>query len=102
MSPLRPRDFAARAKLLKTTDPWLDGVPCHGLAARYGYYRNNHEHRHRTPAPDDGVWTMPKAWSSFNLATGELVTAERIDVGKPPPGKSAAPVDVWVTVRTTE
>ena len=45
---------------------------------------------------------MPKPWSSFNLATGELVTAERIDVGKPPPGKSAAPVDVWVTVRTTE
>lgn len=45
---------------------------------------------------------MPKPWSSFTLATGELVTAERIDLGKPAPGKFAAPVDVWVTVRTSE
>ena len=29
---------------------------------------------------------MPKPWASFNLATGELVTAERIDIGKPAPG----------------
>lgn len=42
---------------------------------------------------------MPKRWASFNLATGELVTAERIDVGKPAPGKFTAPVDVWVTVK---
>lgn len=42
---------------------------------------------------------MPKPWASFTLETGELVTAERIDVGKPAPGKFAAPVDVWVTVR---
>jgi hypothetical protein len=44
---------------------------------------------------------MPKPWSSFNLATGELVTAERIDVGKPAPGKMAAAIDVWVTVKPT-
>ena len=41
---------------------------------------------------------MPKPWASFNLATGELVTAERIDVGKPAPGAFAAPIDIWVTV----
>lgn len=45
---------------------------------------------------------MPKRWASFNLATGELVTAERIDVGKPEPGKFAAPVSVWVTLKTDE
>jgi len=39
---------------------------------------------------------MPKPWSSFNLTTGELVTAERIDIGRPAPGKFAAPVDIWV------
>lgn len=42
---------------------------------------------------------MPKPWISFNLETGELVTAERIDVGKPAPGKFVAPVDIWVTVK---
>jgi len=43
---------------------------------------------------------MPKPWSSFNLATGELVTAERIDIGKPAPGRFAAAVDVWVTPKS--
>ncbi len=42
---------------------------------------------------------MPKPWASFNLASGELVTAERIDVEKPAPGKFAATVNVWVTVK---
>lgn len=40
---------------------------------------------------------MPKPWASFNLQTGELVTAERVDVGKPAPGKFVAPVEIWVT-----
>jgi hypothetical protein len=40
---------------------------------------------------------MPKPWASFNLTTGELVTADRVDVGKPAPGKFAVPVSVWVT-----
>jgi hypothetical protein len=40
---------------------------------------------------------MPKLWTAFNLETGELVTAERIEVGKPAPGKFVAPVDIWVT-----
>jgi hypothetical protein len=44
---------------------------------------------------------MPKPWSSFNLESGVLVTAERIDVGKPAPGKFIPPVDVWVTLRDT-
>ena len=42
---------------------------------------------------------MPKPWASFTLETGELVTAERIYVGKPAPGKFVAPVSVWVTVK---
>lgn len=42
---------------------------------------------------------MPKPWASFTLANGELVTAERIDVGKPGPGKFVAPVDVWVSLK---
>jgi hypothetical protein len=42
---------------------------------------------------------MPKPWASFNLDTGERVVAERIDVGKPAPGKFAAPVDVWVKLK---
>jgi hypothetical protein len=42
---------------------------------------------------------MPKPWASFNLATGELVTADRVEVGKPAPGKVVVPVSVWVTVK---
>ncbi len=42
---------------------------------------------------------MPKPWATFNLESGLRVTAERIDVGKPAPGKFSTPVDVWVTVK---
>ena len=45
---------------------------------------------------------MPKPWASFNLTSGELVTAERIHVGKPAPGKFIAPIEVWVTVKPAE
>jgi hypothetical protein len=40
---------------------------------------------------------MPKPWASFNLESGELVTADRVHVGKPAPGKFVAPVEVWAT-----
>ena len=40
---------------------------------------------------------MPKPWASFTLQSGELVTADRVDVGKPAPGKFVVPVAVWVT-----
>lgn len=40
---------------------------------------------------------MPKPWVSLHLATGEMVTADRVSVGKPAPGKSISPVEVWVT-----
>ncbi len=40
---------------------------------------------------------MPKPWASFTLESGELVTADRVDVGKPAPGKVVVPVSVWVT-----
>jgi hypothetical protein len=43
---------------------------------------------------------MPRPFSTFNLASGELVTAERIDVGKPAPGKFIAPVNIWVRPKT--
>jgi hypothetical protein len=39
---------------------------------------------------------MPRPFATFNLESGELVTAERIDVAKPSPGKFIAPVSVWV------
>jgi len=45
---------------------------------------------------------MPRPWASFTLATGELVTAERIDVGKPAPGRFAATVEVWVTLKPAD
>jgi hypothetical protein len=41
---------------------------------------------------------MPKPWASFTLENGKLVSAERIDVGKPAPGKFIAPVAVWVSL----
>lgn len=40
---------------------------------------------------------MPKPWASFNLETGELVKADRVEVGTPAPGKVVTPVFVWVT-----
>ena len=40
---------------------------------------------------------MPKPWASFNLETGELVKADRVDIGKPALGKVVVPVSVWVT-----
>lgn len=40
---------------------------------------------------------IPKPWASFNLSTGELVTAERVDVVKPAPGKFLASIAIWVT-----
>ena len=42
---------------------------------------------------------MPKPWVSFTLESGELVTAERIDVGKPAPDKFTAPISISVTVK---
>ena len=43
---------------------------------------------------------MPKPWVSLNLESGELVTADRVVVGKPAPGKFITPVEVWVTPKT--
>jgi len=43
---------------------------------------------------------MPKPWVTFHLETGEQVTTDRVDVGKPPPGKFISPVEVWVTPKS--
>lgn len=40
---------------------------------------------------------MPKPWVTFHLENGEQVTADRVHVGKPAPGKFVSPVEVWVT-----
>jgi hypothetical protein len=45
---------------------------------------------------------MPKPWATFNLESGERVTAERVAVGKPAPGKFAVPVEVWVTPKSQD
>ena len=45
---------------------------------------------------------MPKPWITFNLQNGEQVTAERIEVGKPAPGKFIAPVEIWVTAKAQD
>lgn len=37
---------------------------------------------------------MPKPGAVFNLETGESVTADRVHVRKPAPGKFVAPVEV--------
>ena len=42
---------------------------------------------------------MPKPWASFTLESGQLATADRVEVCKPAPGKFAVPVSVWVTVK---
>ena len=43
---------------------------------------------------------MPRPGSTFVLASGAQVTAQRVEVGKPAPGKFVAPVAVWVTLKT--
>jgi len=45
---------------------------------------------------------MPRAGAAFVLESGERVTAQRVDVGKPAPGKFAAPVDIWVALKTSD
>lgn len=42
-----------------------------------------------------GRMRMP--WATFNLETGERVTADRVHVGKRAPGQFVAPVEVWET-----
>jgi hypothetical protein len=42
---------------------------------------------------------MPRYGEGFVLQSGERVTAQRIDVGKPAPGKFITPVDVWITLK---
>jgi len=39
----------------------------------------------------------PYVGTDFTLESGERVTAQRVDIGKPAPGKFITPVDVWVT-----
>lgn len=39
---------------------------------------------------------MPRVGAAFVLASGAQVTAQRVEVGKPAPGKVVTPVSVWV------
>jgi hypothetical protein len=42
---------------------------------------------------------MPRYGEGFVLQSGERVSAQRVDIGKPAPGKFVTPVDVWVTLK---
>ena len=44
------------------------------------------------------VGRMPRPGAGFVLTSGERVTAQRVDGGKPAPGKFIAPVDIWITL----
>jgi len=41
----------------------------------------------------------PFTGTEFILTSGEKVAAQRVDIGKPAPGKFITPVDVWVTLK---
>ena len=41
----------------------------------------------------------PFVGTAFHLENGERVTAQRVEIGKPAPGKFVTPVDVWVTLK---
>jgi len=43
---------------------------------------------------------LPHAGSAFVLASGAQVTAQRVEVGKPAPGRFVTPVRVWVAGTT--
>jgi len=43
---------------------------------------------------------MPQPGAGFVLESGERVTAQRVDVGKPAPGKFVTPVDIWVVPKS--
>lgn len=86
-------------RLLKTTALPLDSAVRTALAAGMAITATIMNTATGRPIQTMSFGRMPKPWASFNLATGELVTAERIDIGKPAPGKFAAPVDVWVTLK---
>ena len=62
------------------------------------HHRNDYDTATGRPIQKVQFRRMPKPRCSFNLANSELVTAERIDVGRPAPGKFVAPVDVSVSL----
>jgi hypothetical protein len=39
---------------------------------------------------------MPRIGHAFVLESGQQVVAQRVEVGKPAPGKFISPVNVWV------
>jgi hypothetical protein len=42
---------------------------------------------------------MPRAGAVFVLASGRQMTAQRVEIGKPAPGKVITPVSVWVAAQ---
>ena len=42
----------------------------------------------------------PRIGAGFVLASGERVTAQRIDVAKPAPGKFISTLEVWVATKS--
>lgn len=45
---------------------------------------------------------MPRPFSAFVLESGVRATIQRVDVGKPAPGKFVTPVEVWVSTTAVD
>ncbi|MDB5717016.1 MAG: hypothetical protein JWM38_443 [Sphingomonas bacterium] len=55
------------------------------------------ERHHRKPIRKMSFGRMPRTRAAFLLETGERVTAQRVDIRKPAPGKFVSPVEIRVT-----
>lgn len=45
---------------------------------------------------------LPRPGAAFVLESGARVVAQRVEVGKPAPGKVVSPVSIWVTSSRTD
>ena len=63
-------------------------------------YHDSHSYDHRCRKrfgrSEMKFGRMPRPGSPFVLETGRQVVAQRVEVGKPEPGKFVTPVSVWV------
>lgn len=45
---------------------------------------------------------MPRPYTAFVLESGARATIQRVEVGKPAPGKFVTPVEVWVSTASID
>jgi hypothetical protein len=67
------------------------------VSARDADNHDDHGLDHRPACPETYFGRMPKPCKSFTLQTGEMVKEDRVDIGKPAPGKSVTPISAWIT-----